>query len=104
MIYDFKASFTNFIWLKSGALFKNLDHLDIEMVNGGAYGVEVYRLDETLVGKSQRPNQNGGWASFYFRREGDFGGAIFDGEYKIKLKNLAPGRREVRSGQLWYDG
>ena len=104
MIYEFgKTSFKNFVWLKSGALFKNPGGLDVEMSTNGAYGLEVYKLDGTLAGKSKRPNEHGGWASFYFRNGGDFGGVIFNGEYKIKLTNLASGRREAKQGQLSYD-
>lgn len=98
------STFSTFVWLKSGALFQNPQSMNIEMTVEGAYSVEVLREDGTTAGKATRPNPHGGWASFDFKNGGEFGGGIPDGKYKVRLVNASPGTRQVRGGDLTYDG
>jgi hypothetical protein len=104
MPYEFGAtSFNNFIWLASGQPFKQIATMDIEMNIGGAYSVEVIRMNGTLAGKAQRLNPHGGWASFDFKSGSEFWPGISDGAYKIRLVNRAPGTRKIKSGQLYFE-
>src|SRR4051812_15968427 len=65
--YNFGVtSFINFVWLNGGDYFKDPRAMEVEMSTTGAYGVEVWDTAGYLVGKGQRANNNGGWASFDF--------------------------------------
>ena len=98
------TSFKNFVWLKGGDYFRNPRAMDVEMIGPGAYGVEVWDLAGSLAGKGQRSNDHGGWASFDFHGgtspPGEFDPIIPNGDYKIRLTNLAPGTRQARQGVL----
>jgi hypothetical protein len=105
MPYSFGVtSFRNFVWLDSGLPFADPAALEVEMVNSGAFGVEILRLNWTLAGKAQRSNPNGGWATFDFKQGGEFGPGIPDGVYRIRLTNLSLGTRKAKSGTLWFAG
>ncbi len=102
--YSFGATtFSQFVWLKGGDLFKNPDFLEIEMRTIGKFGVEVCRPDSSVACSAQRDNAHAGWHTFNFHQGGECGAGIPQGDYKIKLTNLASGSRQVRAGRLEYD-
>jgi hypothetical protein len=99
-VYHFgRTSFSNFVWLRGGANFSNPQTLDVEMINGGAYAVEVWDTDSRVC-RIQRSNPTGGWASFSFI-SGECG-RIPSGSYRVRLVNAASGTRSVLQGDLRY--
>ena len=97
------TTFSKFVFLKGGSLFKNPDFLEIEMTTAGKFGVEVQRPDGSIACSAQRDNVHGGFHTFHFHQGGDCGAGILSGDYKIKLTNLAAGTRQVKSGRLEFD-
>jgi hypothetical protein len=75
------ATFSSFIWLKGGALFKNPNFLEIEMTTSGRYGVEVHRPDGSIACSAQRDNPHAGWHTFHFRQGGECGAGVPNGDY-----------------------
>jgi|SRR4051794_16268906 len=105
MPYVFGAtSFANFVWLDHGQPFSDPASMDIEMVNAGAFAVEVIRPNGTLAGRALAGNPHGGWSTFDFKYGGVFGPGIPDGVYRIRLVNAAPGVRQAKQGDLWGVG
>jgi hypothetical protein len=101
--YHFGAtSFSNFVWLNGGALFRNPTILEVEMVTSGAYRVEILDAGEALVAKSYpRDNLHGGWEVFNFGGAGgEFVPPIPEGNFKIRLVNLGTGTRQAHQGVL----
>jgi hypothetical protein len=84
--------------------FRNPDNLNVEMINGGAYGVEVIDGLGNVVGSAQRENPIGGWSSYYFRDGGEFIPPIPNGRFRIRLVNKADGKREALQGTLYMSG
>lgn len=101
MPYYFKdTTFSSFVWLNKGAAFSNVNVVEIEMNNAGAYALEVVGMAGAVISSGSRDNPHGGWSTF------DFGAGmnppVVSGmsPYKLRLVNRAPGTRNVKQGQV----
>jgi hypothetical protein len=97
-----RASFVNFLWIKDEALFLNNGGagLDIEMIDPGAFALEVYDSAGHLVSSGTRANAHGAWSSFDF--SGGMNPPVPLGLFRLRLVNKAPGTRHVLQGVLTY--
>lgn len=99
MPYSFgKTSFKNSVWLNNGQNFTDVGLVEIEMINSGAFRLEVVNAQGAVISSGKRPNPNGGWHTFSF--SGGIIPPVLSGTYRLRLVNEAPGTREALQGQV----
>ena len=95
--YEFgRSSFSASMWIKGGELFTDVESVEIEMTDAGAFALEVYDSSNRLVSRGDRPNPRGGWSTFNFRS--GMAPLVFSGKFKLKLVNHEAGTRHIKQG------
>lgn len=99
--YQFNGgTFRDYLWLKEGALFANVKLVDVEMVNGGAFALEVVDLQGRVISKGERASAHPGWSTFDF--SAGMNPPVVSGmsPYKLRFVNRTVGKRSIRSGSV----
>jgi hypothetical protein len=108
-MYAFNTtSARNFVWLNGGALFSDVESVEIEMVTAGEFRLEAVSPAGKLLSYGRQANPHGGWHTFDFNH--NMKSMIdpnrppylspFAAPYKLRLVNLAPGVMFAKQGSV----
>lgn len=93
--YQFwETSFSNYVWVKSGTVFPNIEYVDAELSNRATMAFEFYDSSNRLIFSDLRKDATG-WVTSYY---GDY----YDTPAKIKLVNKGSGTVYIKSGTVGY--
>lgn len=98
-MYSFgKTTFAKFVWINSGSLFSNVTLVEVEMINVGAFKLEVVNKAGVVISSGSRNKL--GWSTFDFIS--GMNPPVVSGmsPYKLRFVNAAPGTRQIKQGQV----
>lgn len=100
-MYSFgRTSFANYAWIKNGDLFSDVSLVEVEMLNAGAFRLEVIAPNGATLSVGERTNDHGGWHTFDFLA--GMNPPVVSGmsPYKLMLVNRTAGTRVAKQGQV----
>ncbi|UFT99929.1 hypothetical protein KO561_02900 [Radiobacillus kanasensis] len=96
--YDFgKTSFSNYVWVRGGYAFYNLDSMDLEKLDTNQISAMVYDTSGRYYGKVVSARR-ATWQNFNFSLIAPTGRS-----YKIKLVNNDGGTADILQGTIYYN-
>lgn len=94
--YHFNAgNFKNELWIGGKRIFKNLKGVDVEFLTTGKW--EWVIADSTGLVVKSVPHDIGGWTSI------DLPSLGLHGDHSIGFRNLSPGEKKIRAGDVTYE-